>query len=136
MAAAPVFFVTPKTPVVQILPADALALKTLHTPTNPTKVTAVMATSSDTASRDVTLYVTKGGVDYPLGTVNIPITAGTITATPAVNLLDPAKIPGLPIDSDGQRYLLLEAGAVLKAAVLVAVTAAKAINLVAVAAET
>lgn len=135
MSANPVFFATPKFSGVQILPADGVALKTIHTPTTAAKVTAVMASSTDTASRDVTLYVTKGGIDYPLGTVNIPITAGTITATGGVNLLDALKIPGLPVDSDGQRYLLLEVGAVLKAAVLVAVTAAKAINIVAVAAE-
>lgn len=135
MSATPAFFVTPKTSGVQIVNADGTALKTIHTPTTATKVTAVMASSSDTAARDVTLYITKGGVDYPLGTVGIPITAGTIAATGGVNLLDPSKIPGLPLDSDGQRYLLLEVGAVLKAAVLVAVTAAKAINIVAVGAE-
>ena len=132
MANAPIFPGAFKTSAARLQNSDSTNLVTVLTPpTNGSKVVGIMVTSDDSSARDLQLVVTKGGVDYPIGTIQIAITAGTIAATAAVNMLDVAKLPGLPIDRDGQRYLLLESGAVLKAKVLVAVTSAKFINIVA-----
>jgi hypothetical protein len=132
MATAPIFPGALKTSTARIQNSDSTNLVTVLTPpTTGSKVVAIMVTSDDTSARDLQLVITKSGVDYPIGTTTIAITAGTIAATAAVNMLDTAKLPGLPVDRDGQRYLLLESGAVLKAKVLVAVTAAKFVNIVA-----
>lgn len=128
---------TPKNGNVQILPADTTTLKTIYTGgANGSKIVALMASSSDTTARDVMWGITVGAVFYPLGTVTIPITAGQIAATPAVNLLDVAKSPGLPIDSDGNPFVFLaSASYTLQAKSLVTVTAAKEIDIAAIAAD-
>lgn len=131
MSSTPFFFATPKVSAVQIANADASNLKTLATgAAGGTKIVAVMAASDDTSARDVQLGITKSGTFYPLGTATIAITAGTIAATPAVNLLNPGVIVGLPLDSDNQPYLFLESGDTLQAKALTTVTAAKLISLV------
>lgn len=125
-----------KTDVARIANGDASALIALVTPAGSgRKVNAVTVSSDDTSARDVSLVITKGGVDYPIGTITIPITAGQIAATPAVNAINRTAIPGLPIDSDGNPYLLLEVGAVLKVKALTTVTSAKFINFVATSGE-
>jgi hypothetical protein len=138
VTATPVFPQAPKNYKVQILPADASALKTIATGgTNGTKITAIIVTSSDTVARTVTWGITTGGVFFPLGTVTIPITAGQVdTTNPAVNLLDPARTPGLPFDADGSPYILLNgAGDTLQVKSLTTVTAAKEIDITAIGAD-
>jgi hypothetical protein len=111
---------------VTIVNADGTAFKTLWTaPVNGSKITSISATSDDTATKDMQLWMSKGGVDFLLGTKTIAITAGFVTGTPAFNWFDGVQIPGLPVDADGQRYLFLENGCVLKAKLTVAATAAK-----------
>lgn len=120
----------PKSYKVQILPADASSLKTIATGSaDGTKINALIVTSNDTTARDVTFGITKSATFYPLGTVSIPITAGQIAATPAVNLLDLTKVPGLPIDSDGNPYIFLsDANDTLQIKSLTTVTTAKEID--------
>lgn len=127
----------PKNGNVQILPADASGLKTIYTGgANGSKINALMVTSSDTAARDVTWGITIAAVFYPLGTVTIPITAGQINSAPAVNLFDLTKTPGLPLDSDGNPYVFLaSASYTLQAKTLTTVTAAKEIDISALAAD-
>lgn len=128
---------TPKNGNVQILPADASALKTIYTGgSNGSKITAIMVTSNDTAARDLTWGITTAAVFYPLGTVTIPITAGTINSAAAVNLLDILKTPGLPLDSDGNPYVFLaSASYTLQVKALTTVTAAKEIDVSAIGAD-
>lgn len=115
---------------VQILNADASNLKTLATGgANGTKVMAVNVASTDTTARDVTIGITNGGTFLPLGTVTVPVTAGTIAATPAVNALDITKMPGLPVDSDGQPYVFLQSASdTLQVKSLTTVTSAKELD--------
>lgn len=122
---------TPKSSKQQILPADTTTLKTLYTGgANGSKVTSVIATSSDTASRDVTIGITRSGTFYPLGTFTVPIAAGQVAGTPAVDLLSPSVIAGLPVDNDGQPYIFLsDATDLLQAKALTTVTAAKEIDI-------
>lgn len=127
----PVLPQTIKRTFIQILPATASGLVTLATGgANGTKIVAAIATSSDTGSgRDVTIGITNGGTFMPLGTVTVPVQAGQVANTPAVNMLDPAKIPGLPVDSDGQPYIFLaSASDTLQVKSLTTVTAAKELD--------
>lgn len=137
VTATPVFPQVPKSFKVQILPADASGLKTIATGgTNGSKVNAIVVSSSDTAARDVSWGITNTSIFYVMGTVTIPITAGQIAATPAVNLLDITKTPGLPIDADGNPYILLASSSdTLQIKALTTVTAAKEIDVSAVGAD-
>jgi hypothetical protein len=134
VTATPVFVQTPKNYKVQILPGDGSALKTIAAGgANGTKITSIIATSSDTVARNVTWGITTGGVFFPLGTVQVPITAGQVDLTNvAVNLFDISKTPGLPIDSDGNSYVFLSGpGDTLQIKSLTTVTAAKEIDITA-----
>lgn len=122
----------PKRTFIQILPADTTGLKTLYTGgSNGSKIVAIIVTSSDTAARDVQVGVTNGGTFIPLGTVTVPITAGTIAATGGVDVL--AACNGLPVDNDGQAYIfLLSASDTLQVKSLTTVTTALALNFTAI----
>lgn len=124
-----VFPQTPKRGMVQIVPADTTTKKTLVTAgANGSKVVSITAASDDSSNKTFSIYVTRSATDYLLGTVTVPTLSGTDGSAPSVDLLGGGttnQIPGLPIDNDGQRYILLENGDVLKVAALVTLTAAK-----------
>lgn len=129
------FLQTPQDFQVQILPADTTGNKTIATAgTNGTKILAIMVTSSDTTARDIQLKRTVGGTDHVISTFSIPITAGFINSTPSVNLFNHPQMPNLPRDSNGNPFIQLESGSTLTVASLTTVTAAKIINIVALAA--
>lgn len=94
------------------------------------KITGMLAASNDSAARDLTVFmVPASNVPYILTTVTIPITAGQVAGTPPVNLLSPANMPGLPIDSDGNPYLLCQTGDVIRVGIrTTAVTANLAVT--------
>lgn len=118
------------TPMQQILPADTTSLKTLCTAgANGTKIERITVTSTDTSAKDLQLVVTSGGTDYIIGTASIPANSGNTNALPTVSLLEHAQFVGLAGDANGNKYLYLAAGAVLKAKALSAVTTARAINI-------
>jgi hypothetical protein len=127
----PAFPQTPKSAKVQILNADASALKTIYTGgANGSKITAVIATSSDTSNRDVTIGISRSGTFFPLATITVPLTAGQAAGVSAVNLLDPTIMKGLPVDNDGQVYIYLsDATDLLQAKALTTVTTAKEIDI-------
>ena len=124
----PFFPASIKSTGVKIVPADTTTLKTLWTAgANGSKVTAVGASSDSSATEVVQLWFNNGTIDILLGTKQLAISAGFITGTPAFNWFDGVQIPWLPIDKDGQRYLILPAGGLLKVAATVTITAAKTI---------
>lgn len=90
-------------------------------------VKAIIVTSNDTAAMNIQLWIVRGGVDYLLGTINIPTLSGTNGTVVSVDLINAVGIPGLPVDSAGKRYLPLKSGDTLKTNPLVAVTAAKTV---------
>ena len=59
------------------------------------------------ASHEVTIGITRSGTFYPLGAFTVPVGAGQVAGTPAVDMLSPSVIAGLPVDNDGQPYVLL-----------------------------
>jgi hypothetical protein len=123
MAAAPVYFGTIKNYMVQILAADTTAYKELYNPpTSGGVVESICVTSDDAASHVCILAAQRSAVDYPLLAKTIPITAGTIAATPSVDLLNVTDAPWARVDANGNRVLYLDDTAVLRAKVTVATT--------------
>lgn len=135
VTATPVFTQTPSLSLAQILPADTTTAKTVVTAgANGTKVSGLTATSNDT-SRIVVVSLVRSAVVYILATVTVAANAGTDGTTAATNLINTTIIPGLPIDNDGQPYLLMKSGDTLTANVTVTVTAAKTISIAAIGAD-
>lgn len=127
----PVFTQLAKNPVVQILPADTTTLKTLLTPAaDGTRIEAILINSSDTSAKDIQFTITKGGVDLPLVTISIPANTGFTSSVPGINALAHANFVGLCVDGNGNKYLDLESGSVLKVKALSTVTTAKAISFI------
>ena len=85
-----------------------------------TRVIALTATTDDTVTINVFLYILRGGsAVVPLGLVNIPVSSGnTFAARFAVDFLNGTNIPGLPLDNTGRQYISLLAGDVLRATTL------------------
>lgn len=75
--------------------------------TSGTKIVAITVSSCSTASSDVTWGITNGGTFYTMGTRQIVAAAGTSNSLPSYNLLDATFAP-LPLDSDGNTYVLLK----------------------------
>jgi hypothetical protein len=137
MASAPSVPQTPRCEKIQIANADTTSQKTVITgATNGTKVVGLIASSTETASaRDIQVSIVKSATTFVLGTKTVPLNSGFAAGVPAVNLLDPAVIAGLPTDADGQPYIFLETGDTLVVNSLVTVTSGKVINLIGIAAD-
>lgn len=136
MASTPSVPQTPRCEKQQILNATASALVTVITgATNGTKVVGLIASSTDTSARDIQISITKSGTSFVLATKTVPLSSGFVAGTPAVNLLDPTLIVGLPVDADGQPYLFLETGDTLQVNSLTTLTAAKIISVTGIAAD-
>jgi hypothetical protein len=101
----------PQNGKVQIANADASNLKIVYTaPGSGSKVSSLIATSTDTSAHDVTIYISNGGINYPVGTISVPAGAGASSAANSVNLLDPTRLAGLAYDSDGNPFIHLVSG--------------------------
>ena len=93
--------------------------------------------SLNVASNDATLahtfqvYLNNGTTAMLLGSVNIPISAGNVTGTPAIDILRSGALPGLPVDANGNYVLYVPNGWTLQVAVTAAVTAAEFLFVVA-----
>jgi hypothetical protein len=122
-----------KTPGASFVNADGTGNKTLVTAgANDSVVKSIMATSNDTATVNLKIVVNDGVTDRIIGAVAVPASSGTNGTVAAVDLLQSALLPGLPLDQNGKRVLPLQGTYTLKVAPLVAVTAAKQVDVVAV----
>jgi hypothetical protein len=119
-----------------ILPADTTATKTLYTAgDNDAVVKGLSCVSNDTAAVNLRVLLSIGGIEYQIGTVNIPIAAGTNGSANAVDVLNVTAMPFLSLDRNGKRVLPLAAGTILKVAALATITAAKQVTVAAVVEE-
>ena len=121
----PIFPGTVTTDAVRIENADGTTAKTLLTAgTNGARVDSIIVTSTDTADRTLTLYLLKGVVSYRLGEMVIPDGSGTNgTDKPADGITLALPFVGGTIH--------VEAGCSRTVAAQVAVTAGKAIDVIA-----
>jgi hypothetical protein len=122
--------------LVQIALADASNQKTILTAgASGAKVTSIFALSDDSNARVLTVSVLRSAVHYPIAVVSVPANSGTDGTAPAVDLLPAALSPWVPVDNDGQKYLLLEAADVLEVKSGSTVTTAKLVTVGAVGAN-
>lgn len=129
MAAAPIFPGSINAGQQTFVNADGTTKKTLLTAgSSGTRVDTISATSDDTSTRVMQLWVTTGGVDYLLGEVSITLGAGSDGTTKAISVLNVTDLPWVR-DEGGNKVIYLESGEVLKGMMKVAVTAAKTIYL-------
>lgn len=89
------------------------------------RVYVLSGTTNDTVTVNVFIYILNGSTVKPLGMVNIPLSAGNVSAAPNVDLLDPTKLLGMAIDQTGKRYIPLMPNEVLKCGALANLTTAK-----------
>lgn len=91
-------------------------------------ITNMVASTDDTSDVTVVISIDDGTLSVPIGEVVVPAGAGTDGSTPAKDLLDAAKMPGL-FQADGS--LILGASTELHVNPKSAVTAAKTLNVAA-----
>lgn len=77
------------------------------------KVNAIAAVCDNTY-RGLTLFISKAGVDYQIGSTETNGGNGFDSLTPTLNLLNKSNLPFLPVDSNDNPYLILAAGCSLK----------------------
>jgi hypothetical protein len=112
--------------------ADSTNLKDIFVAgANGSILRTINACTTDTSTNNVQLFHYDGSTAYLIGTVPVVTLSGTNGSANTVNLLDPAKIPGLPKDNSGLVAYWLKSGEKIQAAPLAAVTAAKTLTLVA-----
>lgn len=124
----PIFPQVIKSDAVKIVPADTTTLKTVYTAdADGSLITSILVSSTDTANRDLALYVTISSVDYLIGTLQIPLNSGNTNAVPLVSVFSSSQFANMIKDVNGNSCLYLGSGSVLKAKVLTTVTSAKEI---------
>lgn len=125
----PVFPQKPQHYEVTIVNADASNAKNVGTGgSSGTIVRSLQACSTDTSQRIIQIGISVSSTFYLLGSVIVPAGAGTDGATPAVDLLKSALLPGLPFDDNGMHSLILESGEILQVLSTTTVTSAKTVT--------
>jgi len=86
-------------------------------------VESLMVSINDTAAVNVFVYAMDGATVHPLGLVNIPLNSGNAASVPNIDVIN--GLNGLPVNSNGRKYIPLKTNMTLKVAVLAAMTANK-----------
>lgn len=129
MSTSPVFVGSVKTGLVQVVNADASALKTVVTAgSSGSRVTSLRATSDDTSARVVSVYKTRSGTSYLLGSMSVTALAGSDGAVVGIDLMSDTYLPGLPVDNNGNHYIHLQSGDTLQVKTLTTVTSGKTVH--------
>ena len=90
------------------------------------RVISLMASTDDTVTINVFLYIYRGTTVIPVGLVNIPLSSGNTNAARfPVDFLNGTNLPGLPVDNTGRQYIPLLASDVLKATTLANLSSTK-----------
>lgn len=133
VTATPVFVQLAKIDKAATTNADsANTKKTIVTPgTNGSKVVAVFATSTETANARVAqLWLTRSATSFLLGSMNVPVNSGFDGTVASANLF--SLMTCLPVDADGQPYLLLQSGDTLQVSFTTQVASGKEIDVTAI----
>jgi hypothetical protein len=123
MAVTPNSLITPQTPKTggcNFQSADGSNFKTLFTagPAGAKVIGCIMGGFESTLLPvRIGVMKTVGGFHYSFGTTYYFPSAAYNTGRPSIDLMAPSVMPWLPVDSDGQRYILLEPNDMLSAAV-------------------
>ena len=122
----PVFIGTRRSVGVELDNADSTNLVSLFVAgANGSLIEAIAVTSTDTAAVELDLYLYDGAASFRLGSVTVPIGAGSNGGTTAAaDGLNQTELPWLRDDLT----LALAAGCTLKAAAHAAITSAKLVH--------
>lgn len=130
---------TPNNGVAQFLQGTDTAgtYKTLYTAgTNGSIIKGIYATSNDgTASHLLTCQVVRSTVLYGGTAVNVPLNSGFTASVPPVNVMSAINWPGLPLDSDGNPFMYMASGDLLRCTYATALTTSTLLNVVAEASD-
>jgi hypothetical protein len=96
-------------------------------------IKSLFATSTDTSTRTLILYLNRSGVDYQIAQFFVSNLAGA--GNIMIDLLKTSYWPAFVYDSEANKCFLLEGGCSLKMAVTSAVTAAKELSVIGCASE-
>lgn len=131
VTATPIYPQTVRNAVVSFANADGTTVKTVIAGgTNGTIVSALTVSSTDSANRDLKLWLTVSGTDYLLSTTQIPLNSGNTNAVAPVDLMRASMAPGLAYDAMGNRIIHVANGSTLRASMGSAVTAATTVSVV------
>src|SRR6266496_2635896 len=126
--AANTIHIWPLTPIcapVRINNGTGTTKVTLYSPgTNGGILAGIECTSTDTATRLVQIFLTVGGTDYLVTTVNLPALSGNDGAAKALNLLTQTHVPAIGDDWSWT----LPSTAVVKLATTTTVTSGKQLD--------
>lgn len=132
MSSTPVLPVGVENKPVTIVAADTSSLKTILTAGDVFwDVVALTVTSDDTSNRILSFYVTIGGTDYLIGSVVVPLAAGTDGVVAVKDVIGDSGWKYFVYDPNGNKMLRLIAGALLKVKSTTTLTAAKTVTVVA-----
>lgn len=93
---------------------------------NGGRVISLQATTTDTTTINVFVYILRSATVIPIGLVNIPLSSGNTNAARfAVDFLNGTNIPGLPIDNTGRQYIPMMPNDVLRATTLANLSASQ-----------
>lgn len=129
LTATPVFVQTPRSWKIQISGTPGTTPVVFATPAAAMKITGCWAYSTDTAARSVRLDIVRSSTVYTQAIVAVNTPVATPGTNSPVNLFAPLNLPGLPVDSDGNPYILLESTDTLQAAANAQLTAATFISI-------
>lgn len=117
--------------------ADETNLKILFdTPPDDANLIMLSITSTDLVERNLLLYSTINNIDYLLGQINVPASAGAIASEQAVSGLNFDNFPFLLVDDTGQNmFLPLKGDTTLKIRTNNEITPGTEINIVGVVAD-
>lgn len=124
---------TPNRGVVQFLQGTDTAgtYKTLYTAgANGSKCFGMWSTNNDAAATHlITVQIVNTSVKYGGVALTSVESAGFVSGVPAQSLMTAAVWPGLPVDSDGNAYLMLASGDTLQATYATNLTSSDLINI-------
>jgi hypothetical protein len=127
---------TPNRGIVQFLQGTDTAgvYKTLYTAgANGSKCSAIWTNNNDaSATHLVTVQIVNATVKYGGASLLSVVNSGFITATGGQSLLSTTLWPGLPVDSDGNAFIILASGDTLQATFATALTSNDVLNVVAI----
>lgn len=89
------------------------------------RVYALLASTNDTVTVNVFVWILRGSTVIPLGLVNVPLSSGNVTAVANVTFLNGTVLAGLPYDNQGNKYIPLNANDVLRVGALANLTSGK-----------
>lgn len=122
----PPFVQTPHDIAVSFVNGTGTTLQDVFVATSEgSRIDKLGITGNDSAGRVVQFYLNNGSTDFLAWTIAVPALSGSDGTTSSINAMNPAIVPWL---TDG--VLTLPTGWKLRAGMVVAVTAAKTLNIV------